>query len=126
MRLPSGRALRYAKPTIEVDERFGREGVVYWGVNSKTKKWSKQRTFGGRITENAVQAICRDLLMEGAARLRAHGGYRLFTRVHDESVMHVERGTGSVEEARDLLCVVPEWAKGFPLGGEGWLGHRYG
>lgn len=126
MRLPSGRALRYAKPQIEIDERFGREGVTYWGVNSKTKRWSKQRTFGGRITENAVQAVCRDLLMEGAKRLRAHGGYRLFTRVHDESVMHIVRGVGTVEEARDLLCVVPDWAKGFPLGGEGWRGTRYG
>jgi DNA polymerase len=126
MALPSGRLLRYAKPTIEVDERFNREGVVYWGVNPKTKQWSRQRTFGGRIVENAVQGLCRDLLMEGAARLKATGRYRLFTRVHDESVMNVKRGQGSVQEARDLMCVVPDWAKGFPLGSSGWIGGRYG
>lgn len=126
MQLPSGRALRYAYPKVEVDERFNREGVTYMGVHPKTKQWGRQRTFGGRIVENAVQGLCRDLLMAGARRLSETGRYRPFTRVHDETVMNIERGKGSVEEARDLLCIVPEWARGFPLRAEGWIGARYG
>lgn len=125
MRLPSGRALRYRNPRIEIDKRFGREGVVYEGVNSKTKKWGKQRTFGGRWVENAVQGLCRDLMAGGMLRARA-AGYRVVTTVHDEVVVCAPVGTGSVEHLTALLCELPAWAEGFPLAAEGWRDARYG
>lgn len=126
MRLPSGRVLRYAYPKIEIDERFDREGIVYWGVHPKTKRWGKQRTFGGRITENAVQGLCRDLLMDGARRLERSGIYRPTTRVHDETVVNRRLGQGSIAHMQELLCELPAWAGGFPLTSEGWTGERYG
>jgi DNA polymerase len=128
MRLPSGRVLRYAQPCIEVDPRFDREGITYMGVNPKTKRWGKQRTFGGRIVENAVQGLCRDLLADAMLRLRARypREFRMMTLVHDETVGSVKRNTLTVEQVRDTICELPAWAEGFPLGAEGWRGVRYG
>ena len=68
MRLPSGRCLWYSQPLIETDKYDG-EMVTYMGVNPKTKKWERGQTYGGRLTENAVQGLCRDLLVSGMRRL---------------------------------------------------------
>ena len=56
MRLPSGRCLWYAKPLVEANpERDGREMLTYFGVNNKTRKWERQHTYGGRLTENCIE-----------------------------------------------------------------------
>ena len=86
MRLPSGRYLYYRKPEVELDKEHNREGVSYWGVDSRTRRWSKIRMFGGRWAENAVQALCRDLMILGMQRLRV-AGYTIITTVHDEIVV---------------------------------------
>lgn len=125
MRLPSGRYLYYRKPGVERDEEHGREGVAYWGVDSRTRRWSKIRMFGGRWAENAVQALCRDLMILGMQRLRA-AGYAIITTVHDEIVVEKPIGQGDVDEVVRLMCGLPDWAAGFPLSAEGWKGDRYG
>jgi DNA polymerase len=126
MRLPSGRELRYRDPKLERDERFGADKLVYWGVDSKTKRWGKQNTYGGRLTENAVQGLCRDLMVRGKHRLREEG-YRVITSVHDEIITEVRIGSNqhSVEDAVRLMCELPEWANGFPLAAEGKRAARY-
>jgi DNA polymerase len=125
MRLPSGRYLYYRRPEVERDEEHNREGVSYWGVDSRTRRWSKIRMFGGRWTENAVQALCRDLMILGMQRLRATG-YTIITTVHDEIVVEKPIGQGDVDEVVRLMCELPDWAAGFPLSAEGWKGERYG
>ncbi|CAB4139987.1 bifunctional 3'-5' exonuclease/DNA polymerase [uncultured Caudovirales phage] len=125
LRLPSGRYLYYRKPEVELDQEHNREGVTYWGVDSRTRRWSKIRMFGGRWTENAVQALCRDLMILGMQRLRA-AGYAIITTVHDEIVVEKPIGQGDVDEVVRLMCELPDWAAGFPLSAEGWKGDRYG
>jgi DNA polymerase len=125
MRLPSGSTLRYRNPRIEMDEKYGREGVVFDGMHPKTKQWGKRRGFGGFWTENGVQRICRDLMMLGDARVTA-AGYRPILRVHDELVRGARIGWGSTEEVVRLMCILPDWAEGFPLTAEAWRGARYG
>jgi DNA polymerase len=124
MRLPSGRYLWYRMPRIEVDAKYEREKLVYWAVNNKTRKWEETSTFGGRLTENAVQGLCRDLLVNGALALE-RAGYNPITMVHDENVLMPRAGFGSVEEAIEIMCRLPQWAKGFPLAAEGKRGPRY-
>ena len=69
--LPSGRKLCYVKPRIQTN-RFGGDGLTYEGVG-ESKKWTRIETFGGKLTENIVQATARDLLAEAMLRLhRAH------------------------------------------------------
>jgi DNA polymerase len=144
-RLPSGRALSYVSPRIEsgtcptchgtgsFDEEecadcWGRGSVkarvAYMGVNSLTKQWGPQRLYGGRQCENVVQAIARDVMVEGMLRLEA-AGYPTVLTVHDEVLAEVPEGFGSPEEFAAIMSAVPTWAEGLPVAVGAWKDHRY-
>lgn len=145
LELPSGRRLAYSDPqiawrvrtydVIEIDKKTGEEILVsktsnpmetleFWSVNSKTKKWSLERTWGGTLVQGATQATARDLMMPGMVRLEKKG-YRGLLMVHDEGITEKPIGTGSVEEFTKILCEVPPWATGMPISAKGWTGPRY-
>lgn len=130
--LPSGRALCYAAPR-EVTAAMPwstpempayKQSVEFAGVDTYTKKWERQRTYGGHLVENIVQAVARDLLAEGMLRLEALG-YPIVLHSHDEAVAEVPKGCGSVEEFCSILAAPPPWAQGCPIAAEGWKGERY-
>ena len=123
MRLPSGRHLWYSQPLIE-QNKYGSDCVTYMAVNNKTRKWERQGTYGGRLTENAVQGLCRDLLVVATHRLE-QAGYRPVTLVHDEVIAEPPIGHGSVEEMERLMSEPPPWAAGFPLSAKGARAPRY-
>jgi DNA polymerase len=123
MRLPSGRYLWYSQPLVEKN-KYNSDCVTYMAVNNKTRKWERQGTYGGRLTENAVQGLCRDLLVTATLRLE-RAGYRPITLIHDEIVAEPETGFGSVEEMCALMSETPAWAHGFPLSTKGARGSRY-
>lgn len=124
--LPSGRRLAYRDPQISMRETdYGpRETLEFWAVNSKTKKWNVERTWGGTLTENIVQASARDLMMPAMVRLEK-AGYQSLLMVHDEGICEKTIGKGSIEEFVKILCEPPAWAKGLPLEAKGWKGPRY-
>lgn len=124
--LPSGRRLAYRDPRISWRETdYGpRRTLEFWAVNSKTKKWTPERTWGGTLTENLVQACARDLMMPGMVRLEK-AGYRGLLMVHDEGITERKIGEGNVKEFVKILCEIPTWAKGLPLEAKGWTGKRY-
>ena len=123
MRLPSGRKIFYRDPSIELDDK-GSERLTYWGVNSLTKKWGKQTTYGGRLTENAVQGLCRDIIAEGLLRLDAVG-YDPILSIHDELICELPEGRGGAKQMIALLTQRPSWAPDFPIAAEGKDGRRY-
>jgi DNA polymerase len=123
MRLPSGRYIWYSQPLIETG-RFGNDCVSYMAVNSLNKKWERQQTYGGRLTENAVQGLCRDLLVHAALRLEQEG-YRPLTLIHDEVVCEPPMGFGDVDSMCAIMSELPDWAEGFALRAEGSRGPRY-
>jgi DNA polymerase len=121
--LPSGRKLTYIKPRLVVN-RFGGMSVGYEGQNQTTNKWEQQETYGGKLVENIVQAIARDLLV--AAMLRADRfGYNIVLHVHDEIVAEMMAGKGSVEELNNILATPVEWAEGLPLKAAGFESTYY-
>lgn len=127
VQLPSGRKLAYRDPQITWRETdYGPQKTVeFWGVNPKTKKWWLERTWGGKITENIVQAGARDLLIPAMPRLKAAQYRPLFT-VHDEGICERKKGHGSLDPFIKILCERPSWAdKHLPIMAEGWVGARY-
>lgn len=117
IKLPSGRSLAYVRPKIGVDERFGKEQLTYEGTEQGSKQWGRIPTYGGKLTENIIQAIARDCLAVAMLRL-AEEGYHISFHVHDEVVLDVPIGTGSMEEVEDLMGQPIEWAPGLPLGAD--------
>ena len=115
--LPSGRKLCYVKPRIQTN-RFGGEGLTYEGVG-ESKKWTRIETFGGKLTENIVQAAARDLLAGAMLRLR-DAGFEIVMHVHDEAVLEVPVGQSSVKEVCTLMAEAPAWADGLPLRADGY------
>jgi len=126
-RLPSGRVLYYYSPKVqEVKTPWGAKkfGITYRSVDSVTRQWVRQKTYGGKLTENIVQAIARDLMAEGMLRVEA-AGYPVVMSVHDELVSEVPIGFGSVEEYENIMSEIPDWAQGCPVAAEGWKDLRY-
>ncbi len=99
--------------------------LTFMGLNSMTRKYTRQNTYGGKLTENVVQALSRDMMAEAMLKVDDGGTYIPLLTVHDEIVAEVPEGQGSVKEFEDLISILPEWADGFPLAAEGWRGKRY-
>ena len=116
IRLPGGRDLCYLSPRF-VTNRFGSRGIGYLAAGA-SGKMELQETFGGKIAENCTQAIARDLLAHAMLNLEA-AGYPIVFHVHDEAVMEVPIGQGSVEEACRVMAIPPDWARDLPLRADG-------
>ncbi len=124
--LPSKRLLSYYGPHIKPVVKWGeeREGIFYWGVNKYTRKWEVLQTYGGKLTENVVQASSRDIMAEAMLRVR-RAGYRVVLTVHDELLSEAPVGQKDPAEYAKLLETLPAWAPGLPVRVEGWKGPRY-
>lgn len=121
VKLPSGRNLSYAKARI-VEGDYGPK-IVYEGQGDKVA-FSTLDTYGGKLVENIVQATARDLLAEAMIRLDEKG-YNIVFHVHDEVVAEVPKGESTIGEMNEIMSVVPKWAKGLPLGAEGYETEYY-
>ncbi|QHJ75237.1 DNA polymerase I [Brevundimonas phage vB_BsubS-Delta] len=129
-RLPSGRLIPYPYPEVRSEPSPFREGefksvLTYEEVNSVTKKWERTKTYGGKLVENIVQALCRDLMGYAMWSVYKHTKYQILLTVHDELVAQCPIGQGDVKEFEDIMCILPKWANGFPITAEGWKGLRY-
>ena len=124
IRLPSGRELFYYRPEL-VTNAYGRSAVGFHGTSQATKRWELTETYGGKLTENIVQAVARDLLCSAMMNLY-EAGYAIRFHIHDEVILEVpERSAKSLEEAIRLMCALPEWAAGLPLDAAGFESSYY-
>lgn len=115
LRLPSGRAIAYRACSLRRDAE-GRERLTF-----ASPQGYRADTYGGRLAENATQAVARDILAEALVRLEAQG-YRVVAHVHDEILVE---GEHEVEAIRSVMCEPPTWAGGLPIGGDGFTTYRY-
>lgn len=123
--LPSGRALHYYRPKVGLTERFGRTKEQLTFRKEWNGKSFRESTYGGKITENVVQAIARDIMVEGGANVEA-AGYETIMLVHDEVVTLTDKGVGSEDELCRLMVKQPEWITDLPVTAEGKSMERYG
>lgn len=131
MELPSGRILSYpcigvamVKEGDDPDEK-PRPQIKYKGESQGAGRWVTQRTYGGKLSENATQALCRDILAYALLAVDK-AGWRIVMHVHDEIVTEMpNKRKWSQSALNTIMCKKPKWAKGFPLAGAGEEAMRY-
>ena len=120
MRVPSGRRLSYYKPQIKNDE------IRYMGIDTYTRQYQLCKTYGGKLVQNAAEAIARDLMTEAMLKLnKMKGKYPMLGSVHDEIITEPKEGVGSIKEVCDIMCDKPKWAEGLPVRAVGKRKKRY-
>lgn len=124
IKLPSGRRLSYIRPRIDYNNAFNKSIITYEGVDSTTKKNTRLTTYGGKLVENIVQAIARDVLGEAMMNLR-NKGFNIVMHVHDEIVLEVENGVSSVEKVCEIMCKENKYFKGLNLRADGFESNYY-
>lgn len=133
--LPSGRAIYYWRPSVREAEReiksIDEDGkiVVRKEMLKEIRFWTPGRrgmeqdsTYGGKLTENATQAVARDLLRDALIRfdVRPIQTYQVVIHVHDAIAAQVATGHGSTDEFCSIMAEVPSWAPGLPVAVEGY------
>jgi DNA polymerase len=110
LRLPSGRPLTYQKAMLKDNT------LVYDGSGTHAL-FETQDSYGGKLTENVVQAIARDLLAETMKNLDLLG-YKIVAHIHDEIIIEAKKGEVSTEEISEIMGIIPAWAAGLSIKAE--------
>lgn len=133
--LPSGRRMFYFRPRIvnrvmtvtsgpRKGETYSKENFQYEGM-ADNKKWGPIFSHGGKLIENIVQALCRDILAVGLRRAKA-AGFRIVMHIHDEIVTEVPIDSPLTPDDLVKAMAAPiSWAPGVPLGAAAWEGLFY-
>jgi DNA polymerase len=124
IQLPSGRELRYPYAAAIPSERFGKPS---WALSFKTDyhgKLLREGTYGGKLIENIVQAIARDIMMEGMYSAETNG-YEVVGTVHDEALTLRPVGTSNIKALEKIVCAPRAWMAGMPLAAKGFVCDRY-
>lgn len=125
LNLPTGRALFYKDAKVK-SNKWGKNSLTYMGMDQTTKQWVRLDTYGGKLTENVVQAVSRDLLLHSLFKLE-EAGYSVNMHVHDEVVAEVPEHLCEIDlnNISEIMGQGPEWAKGLPLGADGYVTPYY-
>lgn len=117
IQLPSGRKIAYWNAHIGTGPKGQEDTILYGGVDQTTKQWiDNVETYGGKLTENIVQAIARDCLATAMMRVAAKG-HNLVMHVHDEMIIDAPSNITN-QEITDIMSTSIAWAPGLPLKGD--------
>ena len=119
MTLPSGRRIAYWGMEYRDGTRGMGKVLSYMGVNQTTRKWERIETWGGKLTENLVQATARDCLKESMLALSG-AGFDIRAHVHDEVIITEPVAGRSVDEVCSIMGRQLSWAPGLPLRADGY------
>lgn len=135
MRLPSGRYLHYLDARLEStmmpwkgeDDEGNeidvyRDSLIYAGTNQKTKQWDIWvSTHGGKLFENLVQGIARDILGRSLLEFEFKE-MPVIGHVHDEGITLVEDDllSPTYHDMVQIMSTPIDWAPGLLLGADGF------
>lgn len=127
VKLPSGRCLFYRNPRF-IQKQVGGRGPVskllcYDGIVQETKQWGDIETYGGKLTENIVQAISRDLIGYAMMKLEEND-FAITMHVHDEAIAEVPADGWEkqwLSEMERIMGTPPSWAYDLPLNADGYI-----
>lgn len=111
IQLPSGRRLFYRYATVDKDGKI---------------KYIHGYLWGGTITENIIQAICRDLLAGWLLECERQG-IRIILHTYDELVGCVPEFNAkeNLQKMINIMNTGPDWAAGLPLDTEGEISSHF-
>jgi DNA polymerase bacteriophage-type len=120
--LINGKSLTYPDARIDGLDKWGRPRWIYNAY--RLGQWRQIEPFGGQLTENAVSALARELLVDRMFALE-DAGYPIVFTVHDEIV--VEHSDIAKETIERIMSERPPWAVklGVPVRVKAWVGKRY-
>lgn len=120
IQLPNGRIIGYVTPRIKDGQ------VSFLGLNQTTRKWEWTNTWGGKLTENVVQAIARDCLCETLKGCDEIGA-KTIMHVHDEVICEVptEEKETKFKQLLDVMAKPISWAPDLVLVGDGFISDYY-
>lgn len=127
-RLPSGRCLHYCDPEIKtVKTSWGesRPGLRFMGRDQKSKRWTRQGTYGGKLTENITQATARDIMGHAKIELADTIDYDLLLSIHDEILAEIDEGRADKKDFEFRMADLPECYDGCPITAEAKTYRRY-
>jgi DNA polymerase len=136
IQLPSGRYLHYLDAEIQsvkmpwkdrvTGEDVHRPGFTYYGMDQDTKQWTLIVSHGGKLFENIVQGIARDVLADKLLEFERQG-ISVVAHVHDEGVCEVvdDDFSPTVEDMIEIMSTPVPWALTLPLGADGFQGKFY-
>lgn len=109
----------------EIEYRIKWE-ISYEGVHQTTKAWVRMDTHGGKLVENIVQAVARDVLVHGMLQARKQG-FNLIGHVHDEiiSLDYEDDPEHNVDALEACMRMPPPWAPDLPLDAHGYTSEFY-
>lgn len=122
VRLPNGLYIRYNN-LEQYDKENGYKAYRYWGRSMGKIGWTD--IYGGKATENLIQALARIIVTDQAVRISKR--YKVVMFVHDAigclvPEKEAEEGTEWIIEQ---MKVVPSWARNCPVTAEGSFGKSY-
>lgn len=132
-RLPDNSRIWYRNPRLEShpvpwnedDWRATAVFDAYKSTKSGGKIWGPIRAYGGLLTENIDQAVCRNLMAD-KMEMAEEAGLPIVLTVHDELVTeHPEGDASAGERLQELMETPPAWAPDWPIAAEVWTGRRY-
>lgn len=84
------------------------------------------RIYGGKVTENIVQALARIVVAEQMAAIGQQ--YHVVFQVHDEIIIMCDEAEKDVaiQAIEKAMSTAPAWAQGLPVSCESGFGYNYG
>lgn len=117
--LPSGSVMCYPAPQL-VDG-----SITYMGMNQYSRKWSRLKTYGGKLFENICQSVARDVMAHNMPAIE-DAGYEIVLTVHDEVICEApDHPDFNADHLAGLLATNPPWAPDMPLAAAGFETYRY-
>lgn len=125
MVLPSGLEMHYKGLHEEFKDNGRSDGFSYLaGYGGE-----RHRLYGGKLTENAVQALARDVVFDQGLYAMRRLNLEQGMSTHDEVVftgVPADRGEATYKAVQEVMCRPLLWCPDIPLNASGGWGACYG
>ena len=108
------------------DAREYRKAVENRVMTGEVSEVNWTKIYGGKVTENLVQALARIVIAEQMATIGQH--YHVAFQVHDEIIITAPdaEATDAEKLLVEIMSTPPAWASGLPVACESGVADNYG